>query len=101
MKWMPTCKETTALASRAMDERLPLSSRMALRLHLAICENCARFNRQLQENTSLCVRWDADCHQAPEDDDGSDWSVSLRFCWQSDNGSNQARRSKLIHREKP
>ena len=49
MKWMPTCRETTALASRAMDERLPLSSRMALRLHLAICENCARFNRQLQE----------------------------------------------------
>ena len=53
MKWMPTCRETTALASRAMDERLPLSSRMALRLHLAICENCARFNRQLQEMRRL------------------------------------------------
>ncbi|MBU1224297.1 MAG: hypothetical protein KKA22_16175 [Gammaproteobacteria bacterium] len=36
-----------------MDERLPLSSRMALRLHLAICENCARFNRQLQEMRRL------------------------------------------------
>ena len=50
---MPTCRKTTALASRAMDERLPLSSRMALRLHLAICENCARFNRQLQEMRRL------------------------------------------------
>jgi hypothetical protein len=49
-------------------------------------------------NTSLCVRWDADCHQGPEDD-ASDWSVSFRFCWQSGNGSNQARRSKVIHRE--
>ena len=53
MKWIPTCKETTALASRAMDQRLPFSDRMALRLHLAICENCARFNRQLQEMRRL------------------------------------------------
>jgi len=53
MKWMPTCREATELASRAMDERLPLSSRMALRLHLAICKNCARFNQQLQEMRRL------------------------------------------------
>ena len=37
------------LASRAMDMRLPLADRMALRLHLAICKNCARFTRQLLE----------------------------------------------------
>ena len=53
MKWMPTCRDATKLASRAMDERLPLSNRMALRLHLAICKNCARFNRQLQEMRRL------------------------------------------------
>lgn len=53
MKWMPTCRDATQLASRAMDGRLPLSSRMALRLHLAICENCARFNRQLQDMRRL------------------------------------------------
>lgn len=53
MKWMPTCRDATEIASRAMDERLPLSNRMALRLHLAICENCARFNRQLQEMRRL------------------------------------------------
>ena len=53
MKWMPTCKDATELASRALDERLPLSSRMALRVHLAICENCARFNLQLQEMRRL------------------------------------------------
>jgi hypothetical protein len=49
MKWLPTCRETTALASRAMDARLPFADRMAMRLHLAICENCARFAQQLQE----------------------------------------------------
>ena len=53
MKWMPTCREATELASRAMDERLPFADRVALRFHLAICDNCARFNRQLQEMRRL------------------------------------------------
>jgi len=53
MKWMPTCRDATELASRAMDERLPLSNRMALRFHLAICKNCTRFNQQLQEMRRL------------------------------------------------
>lgn len=53
MKWIATCRETTELASRAMDERLPLTGRLAMRLHLAICKNCARFNQQLQEMRRL------------------------------------------------
>ena len=53
MKWMTTCKETTELASRAMDEPLSFGDRVAMRLHLAICKNCARFNQQLQEMRRL------------------------------------------------
>ena len=53
MKWMTTCKETTELASRAMDERLPFGQRVAMRMHLAICTNCARFTRQLHEMRRL------------------------------------------------
>jgi hypothetical protein len=53
MKWIVTCKETSMLASRAMDERLPFADRLALRMHLAICRNCARFNQQLQEMRRL------------------------------------------------
>lgn len=53
MKWIVTCRETSLLASRAMDERLPLADRMAMRMHLAICRNCARFNQQLQEMRRL------------------------------------------------
>jgi hypothetical protein len=53
MKWMPTCRETTELASRAMDSRLSFADRMALRLHLAICKNCAQFNLQLKEMRRL------------------------------------------------
>ena len=53
MKWMPTCKETSVLASRAMDERLPFGDRMAMQVHLVICENCARFARQLHDMRRL------------------------------------------------
>ena len=49
MKWMITCKETTELASRAMDEKLPLSGRVAMRMHLAVCNNCSRFAKQLHD----------------------------------------------------
>jgi len=34
MKWIPTCKETTVLASRAMAARLPFADRVAMQLHL-------------------------------------------------------------------
>ena len=53
MKWTKTCREATELASRALDERLSLSHRVALRLHLTICKNCTRFNRQLQDMRRL------------------------------------------------
>lgn len=49
MKWMITCKETTELASRTMDEKLPFADRLSMRLHLAVCKNCARFAQQLHE----------------------------------------------------
>jgi Putative zinc-finger len=42
------CKEASRLISRAMDERLPLWQRAKLRLHLAICDACASFNRNMQ-----------------------------------------------------
>ncbi len=53
MKWVPTCREASALASRAMDTRLPFADRLALRLHLAICRNCAQFNLQIREMRRL------------------------------------------------
>lgn len=49
MKWMPSCRETSMLASRALDGRLGIADRLALRLHLAICQNCSQFHRQIQE----------------------------------------------------
>lgn len=45
---MISCKEASRLMSQAMDRRLPLWERARLRLHLAICDACANFNRQVQ-----------------------------------------------------
>jgi hypothetical protein len=44
---MLTCKDATQLISRSMDASLPIVQRIRLRLHLLICEWCARYERQL------------------------------------------------------
>ncbi len=56
MRWMPTCREATELASRGMDEHLPLLDRLGLKMHLAICRNCRRFAVQLEEMRRLFRR---------------------------------------------
>jgi hypothetical protein len=43
-----TCKEASRLLSQAMDQNLPLWDRARLRLHLAFCDACANFSRQLE-----------------------------------------------------
>ena len=45
---MLTCKEVSRLASQGLDRRLGFGERIALRLHLAICEGCTHFSRQMQ-----------------------------------------------------
>jgi hypothetical protein len=44
---MLTCKEATRLASEGLDRRLGLAERVALRLHLAICDGCSNFKKQV------------------------------------------------------
>ena len=45
---MLDCKHATQLASRALDKPLSFRQRMALRLHLFMCDACTQFVRQLQ-----------------------------------------------------
>jgi hypothetical protein len=42
-----TCKEVTALVVAREDRDLRLADRLALRLHMAICDACPRFERQM------------------------------------------------------
>ena len=54
---MRSCKEVTALVIAREDRALPLAERLALRLHLAMCEACPRFERQLLTMRSAMGQW--------------------------------------------
>ena len=44
---MLTCKEVSQLVSQGLDRKLGFGERVALRLHLAICDGCTNFNKQM------------------------------------------------------
>ena len=52
-----TCKEVSALLIAREDRALPLAERVALRLHLAMCEACPRFERQLLTMRNAMKQW--------------------------------------------
>ena len=54
---MRTCKEAAALLIAREDQYLPLRERLALRLHLAICAACPRFERQLLTMRNAMKQW--------------------------------------------
>lgn len=41
------CHDATFLVSQARERKLTFSERMKLRLHLGMCRDCVRFERQL------------------------------------------------------
>ncbi|MGE0096980.1 MAG: zf-HC2 domain-containing protein [Hydrogenophaga sp.] len=52
-----TCKEVSALLIAREDRALPLVERMALRLHMAMCAACPKFERQLLTMRNAMGRW--------------------------------------------
>lgn len=52
-----TCKEVSALLIAREDRDLPLTDRLALRLHMAMCEACPRFERQLLTMRNAMKQW--------------------------------------------
>ena len=60
------------------------------------------YARRIAEDTSLYVRWAADCHHAAGDDAARDWSVFSAFAGsQIDAATARRNKRSLIHREKP
>jgi hypothetical protein len=45
---MLSCKETTRLLSQGEDRKLAFGERVALRLHLAICDGCRNVGAQFR-----------------------------------------------------
>ncbi len=43
-----SCKDVSRLASRAEDSPLTWWQRWLMRMHLAVCEGCSRFDAQLR-----------------------------------------------------
>jgi len=44
----PSCRDMTRLQSRALDDSLPLSKRVGMKIHLLFCIWCRRYGRQLR-----------------------------------------------------
>jgi hypothetical protein len=43
-----SCKETARLLSQGQDRGLAFGERVALRVHLAVCDGCRNVNRQFK-----------------------------------------------------
>jgi len=52
-----SCKEVSALLVAREDRALPLVERVALRLHLAACNACPAFERQLLTMRNALRGW--------------------------------------------
>jgi len=53
------CREVTRLLIERQERRLGVVERIAVRLHLGICEMCTRFNGQLGVMNAALSRWRA------------------------------------------
>lgn len=52
-----TCKEVAALVVAREDRALPLADRVALRIHMTICDTCPRFERQILSMRNSMQQW--------------------------------------------
>jgi hypothetical protein len=52
-----SCKEAAALLLAREDRSLSLADRAALRVHLAICAACPRFERQVLTMRNAMKQW--------------------------------------------
>lgn len=47
LKLIPTCRETSELISQALDRPLTLREKLALHVHLPLCNGCRNFRAQV------------------------------------------------------
>lgn len=52
-----TCREVTTILVAREDRKLGWNERLALRIHLSICETCPRFERQILTVRHSFQRW--------------------------------------------
>lgn len=47
MKFIPTCRETSEVLSRAEDRPLTFGEKVVLFIHMPLCNGCRNFRKQL------------------------------------------------------
>ena len=52
-----TCREVAAILVAREDRNLGLADRMALRIHMAMCDACPRFERQMLTMRNGLRQW--------------------------------------------
>ena len=52
-----TCKEAAALMIAREDRALGAADRLALRLHLVVCDACPKFERQILSMRNAMKQW--------------------------------------------
>lgn len=63
-----TCKEVAAILVAREDRKLGVADRLALRLHMVICDACPRFERQMLTMRNGLRQWRN--YSEPDDDSG-------------------------------
>lgn len=57
MPFNRTCREVAALLVAREDRNLGLADRLALRMHMVICDTCPRFERQMLTMRNGLQQW--------------------------------------------
>ena len=57
MPFNRTCREVAALLVAREDRDLGRADRLALRVHMAICDTCPRFERQILTMRNSLQQW--------------------------------------------
>jgi hypothetical protein len=60
-----TCREVAALLVAREDRNLGMADRLALRMHMVICDACPRFERQMLTMRNSLQQWRN--YSAPDD----------------------------------
>ena len=78
MPFHRTCKEVSALVIAREDRVLPWRDRLALRLHMAVCAACPKFERQVLTMQNAMRQWRnyEDADMGPKNDTKSGKQVS-------------------------
>ncbi len=45
---MLSCKQTSELISQGLDQHLPFTKRVGVRIHLLMCRTCTQYEKQLR-----------------------------------------------------